>query len=120
MDLKAYQQRIAQFAKERDWDQFHSPKNLSMALAVEAGELMEIFQWMTEEKSIEIDGEDYELIKEELADIFHNVPQEMHGYGIWDLPSFVESLRKYREKHGGTNYISYLNEIFGGDLMQAG
>ena len=51
---------------------------------------------------------------EELADIFHAVPQEIHGYGLWDLQSFVKSLRRYQKKHGGTNYISYLNEIFDG------
>lgn len=51
MYIKAIQERLAQFAKERDWDQFHSPKNLSMALAGEAGELLEIFQWKTEAES---------------------------------------------------------------------
>jgi dCTP diphosphatase len=44
-------ERVAAFAKERDWDQLHSPKNLSMALAVEAAELMELFQWKTEQET---------------------------------------------------------------------
>lgn len=51
MDTKAIQSELAAFAKERGWDQFHSPKNLSMALAGEAGELLEIFQWLTEAQS---------------------------------------------------------------------
>ena len=51
MDIDEIQSRLADFAKDRDWEQFHSPKNLSMALAGEVGELLEIFQWLTEEQS---------------------------------------------------------------------
>ena len=51
MNIDEIQTRLADFAKERDWEQFHSPKNLSMALAGEVGELLEIFQWLTEEQS---------------------------------------------------------------------
>ena len=51
MNIEEIQARLAEFAKERDWEQFHSPKNLSMALAGEVGELLEIFQWLTEEQS---------------------------------------------------------------------
>lgn len=51
MNIDEIQARLADFAKERDWEQFHSPKNLSMALAGEAGELLEVFQWLTEEQS---------------------------------------------------------------------
>jgi dCTP diphosphatase len=65
-DLK---QRLAEFATERDWDQFHSPKNLAMALAAEAGELLEHFQWLSEEKSAELPAEEREAVALELADI---------------------------------------------------
>lgn len=51
MNIEEIQARLADFARERDWDQFHSPKNLSMALAGEVGELLEVFQWLTEEQS---------------------------------------------------------------------
>ena len=51
VNIDEIQARLADFAKERDWEQFHSPKNLSMALAGEVGELLEIFQWLTEEQS---------------------------------------------------------------------
>jgi hypothetical protein len=47
-----------------------------------------------------------------LADIFHNIPQEMYGYGLWDLTSFIESLQLYQDKYGGRNYVSNLNKIF--------
>ena len=72
MDIKKVQLRLRKFAEQRDWDQFHSPKNLSMALVGEAAELLEIFQWITEEQSKKIakSKEDKKLIEEEIADIF--------------------------------------------------
>lgn len=63
--------RILAFARERDWEQFHSPKNLSMALAAESGELMEHFLWATPEQSRAIAAEGAKRMKiaEELADV---------------------------------------------------
>jgi dCTP diphosphatase len=58
------------FAADRDWDQFHSPKNLSMALTVEAGELQEHFQWLTEEASRALAGDDLAAVGAEMADVF--------------------------------------------------
>lgn len=60
---------IAEFASERDWDQFHSPKNLAMALSVEAAELLEHFQWLTEEQSAEMPREKLERVAQEIADV---------------------------------------------------
>ena len=65
-DLNA---KLLAFARERDWEQFHSPKNLSMALASEAGELLEHFQWLSEAQSAAIDGDKKEAVALELADI---------------------------------------------------
>ena len=64
-------QLIADFVAERDWSQFHSPKNVSMALAIEAAELMEHFQWLTTEASRELAGDPKRLaeVSEELADV---------------------------------------------------
>lgn len=72
MNIEEITDRLSRFAEERDWEQFHSPKNLSMAIAAEAGELLEIFQWLTEKQSIEIGNDDKEmaLIRQEIADIF--------------------------------------------------
>ena len=67
--LEQLRQRLARFAAERDWDQFHSPKNLSMALIAEAAELVEHFQWLTQEQSTELPEEKLHLVKLELADI---------------------------------------------------
>ena len=64
------QQRLAAFAAARDWEQFHSPKNLAMALSVEAAELVEEFQWLTEEQSTPLDAERRERVRLELADVF--------------------------------------------------
>ena len=65
-DLKATLQR---FANERDWEQFHSPKNLAMALGVEVAELAEHFQWLTQQQSLNLDADKKKEVGEELADI---------------------------------------------------
>ena len=70
IEVRALQQRLAAFAAARDWDQFHSPKNLAMALSVEAAELVEEFQWLTEEQSRALDAERRERVRLELADVF--------------------------------------------------
>lgn len=57
------------FAAERDWDQFHSPKNLASALCVEASELLEVFQWLSEEQSKALDPDARQRASEELADV---------------------------------------------------
>ena len=61
--------RLRDFAKERDWDQFHSPKNLSMALIAEAGELIEHFQWLTQEQSSNLSQDKLKPVEQELGDI---------------------------------------------------
>jgi len=60
---------IARFAAVRDWEQFHSPKNLAMALSVESSELLEHFQWLTERESSNLDNEQLEAVARELADV---------------------------------------------------
>lgn len=69
LDLAELKERLRAFVAERDWEQFHSPKNLAMALAVEAAELMEIFQWLSEAESAAPDAKRRERAAEELADI---------------------------------------------------
>ena len=54
-DLDELKERVRAFCAERDWDRFHNPKNLAMALSVEASELVELFQWLTEEQSVKLD-----------------------------------------------------------------
>jgi len=68
--LEALQQRLREFARERDWDQFHSPKNLAMALIAESAELVEHFQWLTEAQSTQLPDEKLREVEQELADVF--------------------------------------------------
>jgi dCTP diphosphatase len=67
--LEDLRQRLAEFARQRDWEQFHSPKNLSMALIAEAAELVEHFQWLTESQSLQLDADQHAAVRLELADI---------------------------------------------------
>jgi dCTP diphosphatase len=71
IDVKGLSEALAAFAAERDWDQYHSPKNLAMALTGEVGELSEIFQWLTEEasKSVATNPDTATAVREELADV---------------------------------------------------
>lgn len=68
--LLTLRQRINAFVEARDWAQFHSPKNLAMAMIVEAAEVVEHFQWMTEADSRQLDAETREKVGQELADTF--------------------------------------------------
>jgi len=68
-DLEEIRQHVVKFAFERDWDQFHSPKNLTMALSVEVAELMEHFQWLSEEQSRNLDPDTLINVAKEIADV---------------------------------------------------
>jgi len=71
VDVQGLALTLSAFARERDWEQFHSPKNLVMALSGEAGELAEVFQWMTEDASREAarDPGTAQAVRDELADV---------------------------------------------------
>ncbi|MDA9962939.1 nucleotide pyrophosphohydrolase [Opitutales bacterium] len=75
MDLQKIQEFQREFARQRDWEQFHNPKNLAMALSAEVGELLEIMQWLTPKESEEIKDSEKKKTKvsEELADITYYV-----------------------------------------------
>jgi NTP pyrophosphatase (non-canonical NTP hydrolase) len=101
IDLKKLNDEIEQFVKERDWDQFHSVKNLSMALSVECSEFLEIFQWLTEDQSNEITNDPELLLKaqDELADIFLYLMRILSKTNI-DLETVVRNkMRKNAEKY---------------------
>lgn len=68
-DLADLRQRLRDFAEARDWQQFHAPKNLAMALSVEAGELLEVFQWLTEAESRALPPAAHAAVREEAADV---------------------------------------------------
>ena len=84
--------KVLAFAREREWEQFHSPKNLSMALAAEAGELMEHFLWSTPEQSIAVarDPAKRGRIADELADVVIYAVEFANATGL-DLAAAIEA-----------------------------
>lgn len=101
MDIRALQQNLRDFSAARDWQKFHTPKNLSTALMVEAAELAEIFQWMTAEQSqaAQLDPATKERIADEVADVLLYLLQLADQCAI-DLPSaLANKLVKNAIKH---------------------
>jgi len=92
-------QKLREFARERDWDQFHSPKNLAMALAVEVAELMEHLQWLTEDQSRNLDEKTLDKIKEEIGDTQIYLARLADQLGIDPLLAAKEKLLKNVEKY---------------------
>ncbi|OGI66800.1 MAG: nucleotide pyrophosphohydrolase [Candidatus Muproteobacteria bacterium RBG_16_60_9] len=68
-ELSVLRDRLRRFAAERDWDQYHSPKNLAMALIAEAAELVEHFQWLSESQSAALSPETRKEVEAEIADV---------------------------------------------------
>lgn len=99
LDISALQRSLRYFVAERDWEQFHSPKNLAMALSVEAAELVEIFQWLTEAQSADLDAPTRAAVGQEIADIQIYLARLADRLNI-DIPSAVNdklarNARKY-------------------------
>ena len=67
--LDTLRQHIRDFARARDWERYHTPKNLAMALSVEAAELLEPFQWLTPEQSQQLSPAQHEAVRQEIADV---------------------------------------------------
>ena len=95
-DLKSIAEKIIKFRDERNWAQYHDPKNLSQALGIEAAELQEIFLWKTPEESRNLSEEDVSRVEEEIADVFIYLTYLCHEFEI-DL--FNAALKKI-EKNG--------------------
>ena len=90
---------IRRFTEERDWDQFHSPKNLSMALAVEASEIMEILQWLTEEQSKNLSEEKMAELTNELADVTIYLVRLADKLGIDLFSAAAAKIARNKEKY---------------------
>ena len=95
--MKELVQKLREFAKERDWEQFHSPKNLAMALSVEVAEVIEHFQWLTEEQSKNLPNGKLQEVESELADTLIYLIRLADQLDI-DLVSAVHSKIKVNEK----------------------
>jgi len=97
LDFQVMQTRLREFAQARDWEQFHSPKNLSMALIVEAAELVEHFQWLTEPQSTSLPADKLQQVAYELADIFIYTLRLADRLHV-DLPATVQRKIELNEK----------------------
>ncbi|HEY8518719.1 MAG TPA: nucleotide pyrophosphohydrolase [Gammaproteobacteria bacterium] len=97
--LQALRWRLAEFAAARDWEQFHSPKNLSMALAAEAGELLEEFQWLTEEQSANLDEARLARVRLEAADVLIYLVRLADRLGIDLLAAAQEKIALNERKY---------------------
>ena len=91
--------RLRKFADERDWEQFHSPKNLAMALTVEAAELLEEFQWLTEAHSRQPDKDCLMRIKEEIGDVMIYLVLLSDHLSIDPMAAAFEKIEKNRAKY---------------------
>lgn len=92
-------QQLDHFAAERDWQPFHSPKNLASALVVEAGELLEHFQWMTEAQSRELTQEKRDAIGAEVADVLLYLIQLSTSLGIDPIKAAQSKLQINAQKY---------------------
>lgn len=97
--LQDLKERLRRFAGERDWDQFHSPKNLAMALIVEAAELVEHFQWLTQEQSRDLPEDKKSEVEAELADILIYLVRIADKLGIDLYQAAIEKLKHNSEKY---------------------
>lgn len=101
MDIQSVQQKLREFARERDWEQFHSPKNLAAALVVEAAELLELFQWLREDESrrLGLDPGERLRVEEEVADVMIYLLRLADQLDIDVEQAVVDKIRKNGEKY---------------------
>ena len=99
MNYEKIKKEIKEFVDERDWEQFHTPKNLSMALSVEASELLEIFQWQKADEYKNANEKEKEMIKEEIADIFYYLVRISEKLDINIEEAFLNKMKKNRKKY---------------------
>ncbi len=98
-ELESLREQLRAFAAARDWDQFHSPKNLAMALSAEAGELLEIFQWLTEEQSRSLAPEAQAAAGDEVADVLLYLIRLCDQLGIDPIAAAHRKLVANAEKY---------------------
>ncbi|WBB62323.1 nucleotide pyrophosphohydrolase [Streptomyces sp. WMMC500] len=99
-DVQALQKRLVAFAAARDWEQYHTPKNLAAALSVESAELVEIFQWLTPEESARImaDPEAAHRVTDEVADVLAYLLQFCSVVGVDPLAALAAKIERNEER----------------------
>ncbi len=110
-ELEKLRDQMREFARARDWDQFHSPKNLAMALSVEAAELLENFQWLTEEQSRRLEPQAQAAVRSEIADVLLYLIRLGDQLGIDPVAAaqrkLVENAQKYPVEKSRGNRKKY-------------
>jgi dCTP diphosphatase len=92
-------EQLQRFARDRDWQQFHSPKNLASALVVEAGELLEHFQWLTEDQSRQLSMDKREAVGTEIADVLLYAIQLASALNIDPIAAAQAKLKLNEQKY---------------------
>lgn len=98
-NIEELQQALRQFAAERDWEQFHSPKNLAASMSIEAAEVLEHFQWLTDEQSRRLADDKRAEVGNEIADVLLYLLQLCDKLGIEPIEAAREKLRINAEKY---------------------
>jgi len=98
-DIAKMQHMVAQFVDEREWGQFHTPKNLSIDIAVEAAELMEIFMWATDAESVDLLKSRKADIEDECADVLIGLLAFVNAAQIDLISAFMQKLEKTKAKY---------------------
>lgn len=103
MNYTKIKQTIQNFVDERDWEESHTPKNLAMALSVEASELVEIFTWLKDDEHLKSNDKIKSKTKEELVDIFYYIVRICQKMDIDLEEAFYEKMKKNIIKHPKPN-----------------
>ncbi|MEU7583965.1 nucleotide pyrophosphohydrolase [Streptomyces sp. NPDC041068] len=100
LDVAGLQRRLAEFAAARDWEQYHTPKNLVAALSVEASELVEIFQWLTPEQSARVmeEPDTAHRVTDEVADVLAYLLQFCEVLGIDALAALAAKIDRNEQR----------------------
>jgi NTP pyrophosphatase (non-canonical NTP hydrolase) len=92
-------EKLKDFARRRDWEKFHSPKNLAMALSVEVAEIVELFQWLKEEESYSLSPERLQRLREEVGDVMIYLTKLADKFGIDPLEAAREKIEINEKKY---------------------
>lgn len=103
--------KLLEFRRKRDWKKFHKPKDLALSLTLEAAEVLEHFQWKSEEEAIEHIKKNKQELSEELADVFNWVLVMAHDFGIDIIKASEKKIKmnnqKYPEKKAKGRHVKY-------------